>query len=268
MNVRRRFTVGVAILAAAGVALTGCKSSGSASATTKPAAATTASSDAAAKAALLKSLSTLTTTGYNLTVTAGNGALTGTGSVDPTTKSANIQVKGTIANTAMTLQLTTINPDVWVQADLGSFNDKIGLDPTKWMKIDPTQLKGGSLPFGMGSGDTNPMEFAAMLDKASTVKQTDATHFTGTVDTADLTSMVPGSSASAAPNAPKTVPFTVTTDAQGRPSEIDIDASQGSQAGNLKVTFADFGAPTAITAPPAADVVPAPQALYSLFGHR
>jgi hypothetical protein len=87
--------------------------------------------------------------------------------------------------------------------------------------------------------------------------------FQGTLDLTKAAS-VAGSSPPAgidvtAPGA-KAVPFTATTDAQGRLVGLTMTmAAIAPQAGTLKATFSDFGAPLTVTAPAKAQVAEMPE---------
>jgi hypothetical protein len=65
------------------------------------------------------------------------------------------------------------------------------------------------------------------------------------------------------------VPFTAKVDDQGRLTELTIDLSTiDAQLGKMTTTYSDFGATVTVAAPPAADVVEAPESLLQALGAK
>jgi hypothetical protein len=270
MNNRRKALAGLAVLTVAGLAMTGCKATADGSAPTSGGASQSAGTAMLPpQQALVAALANLATTGYDVTTTAEGGALKGTGAVDPKNKSATIEEKGTVQGVTVDIAATEINTDLWAKVDLGAQTKQLGLDPTKWMLLDLTKLTGkNSKPFDSKSGDA--MDIAGLLSKVVDVQRVDATHLSGTVDLTAATGVdMPDADAltKAGAKAQK-VPFTVTLDSQGRPSDIMIDASKINKELTFDIAVSNWGSPSAITKPNPADVVPAPAGAYSFFNQN
>ena len=239
--------------------------------TAMPAAAAGSAADTlAAAVANLKGL------GYNLSGTSGStasdgsGKLTATGSVDPTSRAATLDLKGTEDGNAVDVDFTQIGDKFWAKLDVGSFQSQVGARPDQWLQIDRTKLTSATAtPFNT-SGSTDALDLAGLLTSVSNVTYpdpSDPTRITGTVDLTAATGVTAPDSTDVKDDgeAAKKTPFTATVDGQGRLTDLTINAD--SYDGDLTndFMFSDFGAPDAVTAPPAADVIPAPPAAYAFF---
>jgi len=248
--------VGMATLAVAGVAVSACGTN------TPSSPGTTASASVAPEVALVNAISALKGQGFNLKVNVSGVA--GTGSVDPKNNAGTVEVKGNEGGVTADIAFTQIGSDLWAKVDLGSLSGQLGLDPTKWLKLDASKLTGdASKPFDL-SGSSDAFDLAGLVKSVSNVKRTDATHITGTVDLTAATGLsAPGSDTlDKAGASAKAVPFTATLDSQGRLTELAVTGS-GELAADFQ--FTDFGSPDPVQAPPASDVVPAPDAVYQIF---
>ena len=192
------------------------------------------------------------------------------GSVDPTSRAATLELKGTESGTPVDVDFTQIGDKFWAKIDVGSFQSQVGAGPNQWLEIDRSKLTGATgAPFDT-SGSTDALDLAGLLASVSNVTYpdpSDPTRITGTVDltaSTGVTAPPPTDLKDAGAPAKKT-PFTATVDGQGRLTDLTIDAD--SYDGNLTndFMFSDFGAPDAVTAPPAASVIPAPPAAYAFF---
>jgi hypothetical protein len=238
-----------------------------------PAARTSVSAIVAPDTDLRDALAALAKEGYNVTGHRGatgagsSGSSELTGSVDPPKRSATETVKGTAGSISVSLQATQIGADLWARIDIGQLNSRLGVQPDQWLKLDPARITDvRNRPFDF-TGPGDPLDMAGLLKTVSGLRATDATHIAGTVDltaSTGVTAPDPQELARAG-TAAKTTPFTATLDDQGRLTALTIDANAFNPDMNLQVTFSDFGSPSPITAPPAADVVPAPEAVYQLF---
>jgi hypothetical protein len=216
--------------------------------------------------ALTNALATLKNTGYDATLTlpTQGGATTKT-SVDHANKAATQAI---YVGDRPYLAFTEIGSDLWLKADFGSQAQNLNIDKTKWYKVDTSKLKPDAIPFDLSGGERTrptrvlawPLGIGAVFANVANVTRTDATHLAGVVDLTKATGPeVPGKSAMA----DAAVPFTATLDGQGRLTELKI--TRANSAFNLGITFSNYGSPTPIAAPAAADVLPAPDALYPVI---
>src|SRR5262249_10349875 len=118
-------------------------------------------------------------------------------------------------------------------------------------------------PFDLsGSGDA--LDLAGFITKVANVKQTDATHLSGTIDLTAATGLsAPSADTLSKAGAPaKALPFTATLDHQGRITELKVTGSS-----DLTAAFqlSNFGSPTPVQTPPASDVIEAPDSIYQFF---
>ena len=263
MKTRRIAAMGLGIFAAASLSLTACESTGTTSTGTSPSASAPAPTAAPADT-LIAALGKLKSQGYDVKMTAASGGLNGNASIDPTAGNASLEEKGSVQGVTIDISAVEIGTDLWAKIDLGAASSQLGIDPTKWMLVDQTKLTGAdSKPFDLTGPDA--LAVAGLLTSVTNVTATDATHLSGTVDLTAATgiSSPDSSDLSKAGDAAKTVPFTVTLDDQGRITDIKVTPSAAELAEEF--TFSNYGSPTAITAPPAANVIPAPAAIYSFF---
>jgi hypothetical protein len=260
----RRFAVaGVGALAVASLALAACSStstSGSPSAS-----ASSASPSVAPSAALAAAAASLNGKGYDMTLTAAGA--TGTGSVDPANHAVRFDAKGSAGGQTYELDLTGIGSDLWAKIDLGSLNSQVGLDPSKWLKIDATKVDDSSIGIDL-SNLSDVLDIGSLAKAVSNVQRTDATHLTGTIDLTSLTGAVKPDSDSLnkAGAAAKSVPFTATLDELGRLRELKINGDSIDSGLSVDIAVANVGSPTAVTPPPVSDVVAAPDAIYQILG--
>jgi len=248
--------VAMAALAVAGVAVSACGTN-----TPTPSGTSTAAS-VAPEVALVNAITALKGQGFNLKVNLGG--ISGTGSIDAKNNAGTVEVKGTESGVTADIAFTQIGSDLWAKVDLGSFSGQLGVDPTKWLKLDASKLTSdGSRPFDL-SGSSDAFDLAGLVKSVSNVKRTDATHLSGTVDLTAATGLsAPGSDTlDKAGAAAKAAPFTATLDSQGRLTELSVNGT-GELAADFQ--FTDFGSPDPVQAPPASDVVPAPDAVYQIF---
>jgi hypothetical protein len=246
--------VGVAVLAAAALALAGCKTTSN---TTKPTAnSSSAASSIAPQAALLSAFAKLKTTGYDISVTSSAGDLSGTGSVDPG-KSASLNATGSFQGTKLQLSAVQLGTDVYVKLDLGQLNSVLSI-PTQWMKLDTTKLN--KPIFDAGSGLS--FDVAKLASAVTNVTATDAQHISGTIDFSKLAGSIMAMPSSSAGASAQTGTFQATLDSQGRLIELKLnEGSNQSQSQDIKLS--NYGSPSPVTAP--TDSIPAPDAIYQFL---
>jgi hypothetical protein len=253
-----RWQRGIAVLRAAGLAGVLVL------AVAAPAAATAAPAAAAPKgdndrADLLDTISALATTSHDVIMKTTNSTITG--SVDPGGKAA------TIVATSGDLEVDEIVDDghVWLKMDLGKdTNSQLGITGDQWMELEPTKLTANNnLPIQPDASD--PIDMTGIFAGLVNVKRDSDTSFSGTLDLTRVNghnSPDPDEVAQAGAAATKT-PFTVTTDDQGRITNLTVDTSGYDPGLGVTVDFTDYGAASPITDP--ASSVTAPDSVYTVF---
>jgi hypothetical protein len=258
----RRIAV-VGALIAAGLGLTACTTAGTTPGATPT---TTPPPTLSPTDALTAALGKLKTQGYDLTLTQQGGLITGGGSVDASKTSATLEQKGTVDGATLDLSATQIGTTLWVKIDAGPLNSSVGVDPTKWMLVDQTKVTGAkSKTFDLAGSDA--LDISKLLASTSGVTRTDATHLSGTVDLTAATGVSAPDSGdlSKAADAAKKVPFVATLDDQGNLTDLTITADVANKALSEEFKLSNFGSQKPITAPAAADVVPAPDLVYTIL---
>jgi hypothetical protein len=260
---RRFAAAGVGALAIASLTLAACSSTSNSA---SPGASTPSASPSVAPAdALVAAATSLNGKGYDMTLTAAS--VNGKGSVDPTKHAVTFDAKASEGGQTFELNLTGIGSDLWAKIDLGALNSQVGLDPSKWLKIDATKVDESSIGLDL-SNLSDVLDIGSLTKAVSNVKRTDATHLTGTIDLTSLTGTEkPDADAlKKAGAAAKSVPFTATLDDQGRLSDLKINGDSIDTGLSVDIAVSNVGSPTAVTPPPAADVVPAPASIYQILG--
>lgn len=141
-------------------------------------------------------------------------------------------------------------------------------DAGKWNRIDTGRLPEDNT-LGLKAGDFDPSGSAVYFRAAVKVQRVDEHHFSGTFDASkavDASTLTKKDVAKLGP-AGKAVPFTATTDSEGRLVEmmIDMPAIGEDPATKMTATYSDFGAPASITKPAASEVTDANDAIYEMF---
>jgi hypothetical protein len=213
--------------------------------------------------ALSTSIKAFSTTSYKFRMQSSDASVTG--EVDPAAKTAQILSSGTESGQIFSVGYTVITPDVWTKIDLGdTLNKKFGLDKNTWMHIDRTKITDSSqLP--VNSAGELTFSISDLLLGVANVRQTDSTHYTGTIDVTNINSALsPNKDALAkAGDKAKAVPFTATLDDQGRMTSLKEDGATIDPGLTSEITFTDFGAPMSITKP--AGAIEGPAALYQFL---
>jgi len=274
VNTRRVTLTGVAVLAAAGLAVAGCtggngtSTSPSTGASASSTGSATASGSSADRDALLSSIDQLTRTTYKYTLT--SGGLTGQGANDPASKAATLSLTGTgnangQALNSLTINVVALGTDLWMKLSAGTANNNVLLTGDKWFHIDATRLGANpSLPVDPNGG----ANAAALLRNAVSVRRSDTHHFTGTADLTNGTvnTRVGQAQLDQLGAKAKAVPFTASTDDQGRLASVTLDlASLDPSITAVAVTYSGYGDPVTVNKPDPAQVQEAPNGLYDLF---
>jgi hypothetical protein len=268
VNTRRLAPIVVLVGGLAVAGCTGSSTPSSTSSTGTPGTAASSAAPASPKDGLLNALAPMTKTSYKYTLS--SGGLTGQGANDPANKTATLALTGTATNSqqqggSITVNALAIGTDLWLKLDFGSANSTLKISTDKWFHIDATKLGANpTLPVDPNGGANT----AALLKNAVDVKQTDGTHYSGTVDLTGGSSSTPlgqpdidrlGQKA-------KAVPFTATVDSQGRLTEVKLDfPAVDPQIPAVTSTYSDYGTTVTATKPDPAQVQEAPDTLYQIF---
>jgi hypothetical protein len=246
----RRFAV-VSLLLASGLGLAAC------GANSHPRSADNAPPAQVSPAdALTNALATLKNTGYDATLTLPGQDIMVKTSVDYANKAATQAVYG--GDQTLSEAFTQIGTSLWIRKDFGQ---NLNLDKATWYGFDAAKLKPEAIPFNLDGGEqpqptrplTWPLGIGAAFANAAKVTRTDATHLAGVVDLSTATGPDKRGESS--------VPFTATLDGHSRLTELKITGGELI----LSITFSHYGSPTPVTAPAAADVLPAPDGLYDFI---
>jgi hypothetical protein len=205
-----------------------------------------------------------TSSKFTLSGQVGPVTTDGSGLMDTATRSESVTLTVTTPAKAIHEQVTMVGTDIYLKMDLPIPSIEAG----KWMHVDITRLKSlASLGLGDPSDPTNLSTYAKEI---VTVQQTSPGQYQGTLDItkAPLPSLTAALLAQAG-DALKSVPFTATTDDQGRLTSMTVQMPSlgaGIPPSTTKVGFSDFGTPVNVQAPPAAQTQEAPDMLYQVLG--
>lgn len=235
--------------------------------------ATGAEGDADAKQALLDSTREISNGNFRFRMS-GVGS-TAEGQVHQPSQSAQMRVRigEPTDDLAMTLDLIHAKPDSWVKLDLQGAaassvpgRDKLSLG--KYQHLDQSRIQ-GNRNLGFDFDKVDPAGSAVLTQAVTEVRRTGDGAYAGTVDlskAAEAGSLDQGMITALGGQA-NSVPFTATTDGQGRLTELvlQIPGTGEAAAQEIRVTYSDYGNATAAQQPPADQVVEAPPELYNLF---
>ncbi len=217
---------------------------------------------------LTAALVMLNAKGYDVSVKVGTST-TGKVSVNPSQQAAQevFTDDGSSAGRPSTFSVVQISSSIWVKMDSGQGWSHFGLDPGKWLLLEQSKMTAPNSKQFFDLSGPDALGLTGMMTKTAGVKAIDATHLSGTVDlTAAIGVNRPDKeSLKRAGDTAKAVPFTAVLDNQGRLAELTINGDGISTDLTKSFTFSNYGSPSAITKPPAADVVPASAASYRLF---
>jgi hypothetical protein len=247
----------VGVLIAAGLGLAACSS-----APPPPPKKVDASVQLAAGAAFDSALQKLKTMGFDATLTRPTQGVAIKATEDYAHKSATETETFDVGGQTISITATLIGRDLWFKADFGALATSLGVDKSRWYQVDSTKLVAGAQPFDFVG--TEPLAITAVFTSYFNMAHTDPQHFTGLVDlTTAVGPHAPDKVAltAAGPGA-ATTPFTADVDAKNQVTDINITPKDGQKDLALEITFANYGTPTTIAAPAAAQVLPASPAVY------
>ncbi len=252
----RLATSGLGVFAALCIGLAGCGNTTAPGVTSTPSAGATGSAEASPPSAATAELTAAAQklNDDTVKVTLESATVTSTGHLDPRADKASMSLQ--IGNNS-SIDLRSIGPDAWLQA-----TGVPGVEPGKWLHIDGARLAGttfDALPDGDAAGAGKFVERMAEVNKSGDGS------YRGTIDLTKVAGS--GVSVDVLGGKGNSVPFTATVDDQGRLSKLTIDLSTiDPSLGTMTTTYSDFGSPVAVSAPPAANVVEAPESLLQSLG--
>ena len=260
---RRRVAVTVAVLAGITLVASGCTTTpGSAGPSGSARPATQVLTDAIAKTKGQSFTYTLTS-GTQVTADGAQDVAAGNGS-------RNVTFTDPASGLVLKANLVMVSGGLYAKVDLGAAaalvpglaganNKFLTLDPKK---VNPNGLAAGLLP----TADTVTPD--SYLGGVVTANSVSATQVTGTTDLSkSAPKLIPATSIAKLDATSKVVPFTATLDDQGRITKVvlSLPKIEALPAADLTVNYAGYGSTVQITAPAAADTVPAPDLIYSFL---
>ncbi|MEO3775324.1 hypothetical protein ABGB16_00430 [Micromonospora sp. B11E3] len=210
----------------------------------------------------------------NFAFTMGGGELTGSGKVHAPSKSAEMKMAadGGSDGISMDMHLVFIDTESWVKLEFtGPMADAVpGAKAMKgkYQHVDRTKAQDiEDLKFDLA--DVDPAGSEALVKSVTEVRKTGEGAYAGTLDATKTTGsdLLDATTVTGLADKASAVPFTAKLDAQGRLVEfaVQLPAFGDSKAQNVTVTYADYGAVTAVQQPPADQVVEASDQVYEMF---
>jgi hypothetical protein len=260
---RRRLVFTVAMLASVTLVASGCTTTpGTATPSASPKAATQILTDAVAK-----------TKGQSFTYTLAYGAqVTADGAQDVAASNGSRNVTFTDPASGLVLKanLVLVGGALFAKVDLGAAAALVpGLAGVgqKYLSLDMKKISTSGLTSGLlPTADTITPD--AYLGGVVTAESVSPTQVKGTTDLSkSAPKLIPATSIAKLDATSKVVPFTVTLDDQGRITKIvmNLPKIEALPAADLTVSYAGYGSNVQITAPAAADAVPAPDLVYTFL---
>jgi hypothetical protein len=266
MRVRPAFGLLTAVSVA--LAVSGCETPapsepGDPSASPTTSASSASAADPAAAQALGQATAALGNTSFKITMTSGPSFKL-TGQMDAPGGKGSAELTATGTNTEFHVLTRLAGQDLYVQVP--------GVTKgTTWTRIDMTRLPEGNT-LGLKPGQIDPANAAQLLSSTTDVRQVDPRKFEGSLDLTKAVGLagVDQKSIQTYGSTAQKVPFTAGLDEQGRLSALTIQlpAVQGKQAQPLEVLYTDYGVTVPDVRPAAAEVVEAPNDLYSTLGGK
>jgi hypothetical protein len=260
---RRLALTGLAALASFAFASACTQGTPGATATTSPA--------KTAADTLTEAASTTSGQSFKYTVDYGTN-VKGDGVVDGTAQNSQANMTMTVADVGVTLKITSliVAGDIYVKLDLGPLAAALpGLAElgNKWMHIDKTKIGNSGLvsQFTPSQDSVGANPFVKGVVTAEKVSDTE---IKGTIDlTKSAPTVLQKEQVTAFGEEGRKVPFTATLDAQGRITKLVLNMPKAGAvpAADLTTTYSDFGTTVTVAKPAAAEVVEAPDLIYTFL---
>jgi hypothetical protein len=216
---------------------------------------------ASSRSELVASVDALATTTYAMTLTTSRVSAIGT--VDPIAGSVTMTTKAKRGGEPVTIENLTLADRSWARVDIGALDADYGIDPAKWLKLDPSLLTAGSLPYDQ-SRFRDAFDLSDVLAGVTTATRGVNGHYSGRINlagVAGVASMVPAGSGLGA--GAGDLPFTAVLDARGRLTDLHVTGSDPAAAFDFGIS--DYSASTAADPPNDIDVMAAPADAYGLL---
>ncbi|NLU79345.1 hypothetical protein HCA58_13330 [Micromonospora sp. HNM0581] len=221
------------------------------------------------EAALVASTKGLAEGNFTFTIVADS--MTGRGTFHKPSNSAQMTMAIGDEDFTMDFDLIQIQPDTWVKVNLGDLFDGVpGMEAIKdkYQHLDATKAKEAKNLDVFKEG-TDPADAAGMFEGLAEVRKTGEGAYSGTFDLTAVQDSVAADEdmIKALGDKAKTIPFTAKLDAEGRLSELvmSIPAAGETKAQDIKVTYGDYGAASAVQKPTADQVIDASDQTYEMF---
>lgn len=212
---------------------------------------------------LAGSTRTLAEESFQFELTAGE-LMSATGAVDPAADAGTVTVTVGYGGAAMDFETVVVGSDMWT--NLGELGGLLGVEG-QWLHIDQRRLGGDGFA-GVEPEQLDLVGAAELLKRLDTVERVDEDTFQGEIE------LAPGQSTGLADRLlaelgveSLTCEFVATVDDQDRLTDlvVDLPRTEGFPAQRLELRYFGFGAPVAVSPPPAGQVTPLPETFYDMF---
>jgi hypothetical protein len=190
-----------------------------------------------------------------------SGQMSMTGVLDPRAQAGVVKVDMGPVDDGAQAEVRTIGADMWIKLR-GPVPSMLG-GTGDWMHLAAADLPAESSFNILPAGD--PAGIRAMIAAMTGVRRAGPHGFAGTIDLSRSPKYSAATLKSLGAKA-SFVPFTATTDAQGRLITLTVDLTPiASGAGQLTTHFSDFGVPVEVERPPADATTEVPDELKSVI---
>ncbi|MEV7232099.1 hypothetical protein AB0M79_34600 [Polymorphospora sp. NPDC051019] len=225
--------------------------------------------DAPMRQALLDATKVLDQGNFAFTIT--DGSQNSAGVVDLASNSAAVKTLFDVDGGSGTLDLITVDENLWVRIDYGDeLNKAAGIDAwsDKYLLVDQTRVP-DLLDPPRDSDDPDPASAAALLQTAARMSEIGSGDYRGYVNLSKVTDsmLVDEEIREALGGATTSIPFRARIDEEGRLVELTIStpAAGEFEARSTKIVYNQFGSAIPPRRPTAAQSMPAPETAYELL---
>ncbi|HEX6968463.1 MAG TPA: hypothetical protein VF174_06605 [Micromonosporaceae bacterium] len=252
MRIRRLALAGLGLATALLVGVGGCGTDAGGNGSSSDKAADSASQQSALEA-LTAAGKKLGEDTFKMQMTLTDG-VTATGVIDPAGKKSSLTLDFSDEEGEFKIDAIVIGDDAYVKLA------GMPMMPDKWMHLTGSSANSESILGRLKSDD--PTRFGDLSAGLITVERDGDRGFKGTIDLTKTKETVDEETVKALGDKASAVPFTAKVDDQGRLVEMVIDMSAiDPKLGKMTTTYSDFGAPVDIKAPPASEIMEAPEGM-------
>lgn len=208
---------------------------------------------------LRESVDKLRETSAKVTMTAG--PLTGSGVVDAPNKQGNVKLEVSAGGEKINVETLAVGGDMWLKLT------GVPNVPNKWMHIDPGKVS-PEAGLGINAGELDLVGGDKLFQGISTVERTGEGQYKGMLDLTKVSgsSFADEETVKQLGERAKAVPFEASVDDEGRLTKLMMDLGQvAGQTLKLDAAYSDFGTDVNLEAPPAAEVIEAPDEIYQFL---